>query len=530
MPPTSAIRVPALISTIFFVALLLAGCHGSGGDGATVPASASTESRLYVSGNTSPRLLIYNDANTVSGSTSPNRVVSGGLTTLSGPRGIAVDMARDQIYVANFLNDSILVFHNARAVTGGVAPNRTITGAPLSRPSALFVDVVNDRLFVANTNGNSVLIYDNANTLNGGVAPARTLAGAATTLSAPLGIYVDVTRNLLYVANGNSQILVFSNAATVSGDTAPARIIAGLSSSTGIYVDVMADRLYVANTGANAIVVFDDASTANGSPAPNRTLFGGGTQLNKPHDLFIDTSTDRLYVANFDGNSVLVFNNAGIVNGNTAPDRILGLTASTDPWGIYVDVTPIVIGSTASLDGYALSTSGVPSSATGSPATGDKDSSNFGVGWRQLYSFDIAIASILPATAITSATLRLYQCDVAGSPYGLSSLGNVIVDHVNYGNIFDPFGSAYDGATAASNIGTLSTTASLGYRSLDVTTWAQNDLTASRVRSQYRLRFSLFDSNADFNDDFAQFADAEDSLCAGVATNQPPQLAVTLRP
>jgi len=524
-------RSPALVFAILLGTLALAGCNGSGGGGGTsVPVSTTgTGSQLYVSGNTSSRLLIYNDANTVSGSTLPNRVVAGGLTTLSGARGIAVDMARDQIYVANFLNDSILVFHNARTVTGGDAPNRAITGAPLSRPSALFMDVVNNRLYVANTNGNSILIYDNASTLNGGVAPSRTLTGGMTTLSAPTGVYVDITRNLLYVANGSNQILVFNNAAITLGtiNIAPLRTISISSNTAGIFVDVMEDRLYVANTGANSLFVFNSASTANSSSIPARTLSGGGSMLSQPRGVFVDLGTDRLYVANAGDNSILVFNNASTVNNPAAPNRTLGLTASAGPWGIYVDVTPILIGSTGDLDGYVRSD--FFASASGSPATGDKESnfSLISVGWRQLYSFDIA--SIPTSATITSATLRLYQCDVQGSPYSLTSLGNVVVDHVNYGGTFDPSGSAYNGGVAL-NIGTLSTTASLGYSSLSITNQVENDLTASRVRSQYRTRFSVLDADSDGNDDFVQFTDAEDSLCAGATTNQPPQLAVTLRP
>jgi DNA-binding beta-propeller fold protein YncE len=141
-----------------------------------------------------------------------------------------------------------------------------------------------------------------------------------------------------------------------------------------------------------------------------------------------------------------------------------------------------------------------------------------------LYSFDIAD---IPASAtIASAILRLYQCEVQGLPY--TSLGNVIVDQMNYGDVFDPFGSAYSGGAVALNIGTLSTTASLGYRSLSVTARVQSDLSASRERSQYRLLFSTQDFDFDGNDDFVQFTDAEDSLCAGTTTNKPPQLAVTL--
>ncbi|MEW6332264.1 MAG: hypothetical protein AB1560_12475 [Pseudomonadota bacterium] len=524
MSPTSAVRILVLTGTIFLVVLLLAACNGDGGDGGTVvPPVSGTGSQLYVGGNTSPRLLIYNDANTASGSTLPNRVVSGGLTTLNGPRGIAVDMAHDQIYVANFLGDSVLVFHNARTVTGGEAPARTIIGGPLNKPSALFMDAVNDRLYVANTGGNSVLVYDNASSLNGAAVPDRILTGNATSLIAPTGIYSDITRNLLYVTNGDNRMLVFSDAATTTGNVPPARTVSGLSSPTGIYVDVMMDRLYVANTGTNSIAVFDGVSTADGSPAPDRVLFGGVTGLVGPRDVFVDTGTDRLYVANFGNDSVLVFDGAGSVNGNVAPTRSLGLMAATGPWGLYVDVSPIVVGSTANLDGYARSDS--TASATSSPATGDREAGFFGVGWRQLYSF--GIASIPASATITSATLRLHQCDVSGSPYAL--LGNVVVDHVSYGDTFDPFGGAYDGATVAFNIGTLSTSASLGNRTLNVTTRVQNDLAASRLHSQYRLRFSPFDVNFDFADDFAQFTDAEDSPCAGTTTNQPPQLAITLK-
>jgi len=525
MPANSLTRFPALVCAILLGTLALAGCHGSGGGGAIVPLSTTgTKSQLYVSGNAGHRLLIYNDANTVSGSMVPNRVVAGGLTTLSGPRGIAVDMARDQIYVANFLNDSILVFHNARTVTGDDAPSRMITGAPLSRPSALFMDVVNNRLYVANTNGNSILIYDNASTLNGGVAPSRTLTGVATTLSAPIGIYADTTRNLLYVSNGNNQILVFSNAASVTGNVVPAGTIAGLSSPGGIYVDVMTDRLYVANTGANAIVVFNNASTANGSPTPDRSLSGGGTQLNQPRDVFVDTGTDRLYVANFGSNSILVFNNASTVNNSAAPNRTLGLPASTDPWGVYVDVTPIVIGSTQNVDGFITSdgTTYTAIASGGAPRTGDDESFLAGSSARQFFSFDLS--NIPTNVSVNSATLRLYQtAPTVGAPF--SVLGSVHADHVDYGVALD--GSAGDFDNLLGLIGTLSTNDTAGYRTLNVTAQVMSDLAGGLGHSQYRLRFSPVEINNDFSSDYVQYTDAEDSCCSA---NRPPQLAVTLKP
>jgi len=295
MPARSLARSPALVCAILLGTLAFAGCHGSGG-GIIVPVSTTgTKSQLYVSGNAGHRLLIYNDANTVSGSTLPNRVVAGGLTTLSGPRGIAVDMARNQIYVANYADDAILVFNNARTISGDVVPDRTITGVAttLSGPSTLFFDVFNDRLYVANTDANTILVFNNASTANGNVTPSRTLAGVATTLNAPYGVFVDITRNKFYVINGGADsILVFNNAATVSGNTAPSGAISGaattMSGPSGGALDMLQDRLYVANTGSNSILVFNAISTASGNIAPNRTLAGVLTGLNQPRDLYLD--------------------------------------------------------------------------------------------------------------------------------------------------------------------------------------------------------------------------------------------------
>lgn len=517
-----SIRFPILAGAILSVMLAFMGCGGGGG---TVFVYATgTASQLYVSGVDGNRLLIYNDANSVTGSPVPNQTVTGGLTTLNGPRGIALDMARDQIYIANALNNSILVFHNARTVTGSVAPNRTITGVSLNRPSALFFDVVSNRLFVGNTTGNSVLIYDNASTLNGNVAPSRTLTGIATTLNAPVGINVDVTRDLLYVSNGSNQILVFSNAATVTGNVSPIRTIGGLSSPAGIFTDEMTDRLYVANTGANAILVFNGASMANGTPVPDRILSGGGTLLNLPREVFVDFGRDRMYVSNDGGNSVLVYNGASTVNGNTAPSRNLTLTTSSGAWGIYVDITPTVIGSTSTLDGFITfdGTTYTAQAISGGPRTGDDESFLAGSQARQFFSFNL---SYLPASiTIVQATLRLYQAAQVGTPY--NDLGVVVADHVNYGATLDSSPEDYDGGLILS-LGTLSTGSVIGYKTLDVTTRVVNDVSSARGRSQYRLRFSPNEINTDFASDYVQFTDAEDSCCG---VNRPPQLAITIQP
>lgn len=516
-PPQKVLRIFAISGLLSMGMLTIIG--SGGGDGTLTPGGATATSNLYVSGNGNDTLLSYNNANSVSGTTPASRTVSGVLTTLNGPRGIAVDMARNQIYVANYTANSILVFNNARSVTGNVAPIRTITGGSLNGPTALFIDVVNNRLYVTNNSDNSVLVYDSASSAT---TPARTLMGGMTTLNAPTGVYVDITRNLLYVANGSNQILVFNNAAITSGtiNIAPLRSISISSSSAGVFVDVMADRLYVANTGANSIFIFDSASRADGA-ATHRVI---SASLNGPRDVFVDTGTDRLYVANAVDDSILVFNNASTTNNPVAPTRALSLPTFTYPWGVYVDVTPIVIGSTQDMDGF-ITFDGATYTATvngGAPRTGDDESFLAGSIARQFFSFDLS--NIPTDVSVNAATLRLYQmAPTVGAPF--SVLGSVLADHVDYGAALDASDGDFDNLLGL--IGTLSTNDSPGYRTLNVAAQVKSDLAGGLGHSQYRLRFSPVEINNNSSSDYVQYTDAEDSCCS---VNWPPQLAVTIQP
>lgn len=489
---------------------------GGGGDGGF---NYGTEdaSLLYVSGNASAALLVYEDANSVSGTTAASRTIT--AAAINEPRGIAVDMARNRIYVANAANNTILVFNSARTLTGNIAPDRTISGGSLNGPTGLFLDIASDRLYVTNNAGDSVLVYDNASTA---ITPTRMLTGVDTDLDEPAGIYVDTTRNLLYVANAGTtnQIIVFNNAAGVNGNIPFASSIPVSSAPAGIFVDVIADRLYVSS--GNAILVFDDASTADNLSSPDRMISGGGSMLNQPRDVFVDTGTDSLYVANAADDTILVFNGASIANGSPVPNRVLNLPAFTSPWGIYVDVTPIVLGSTDTLDGYVLDdNSSVDTDPVGGgPKTGDLDPIlGPRLVARQFYSFGW---TNIPSTVnVRTATLRLYQANVEGFPY--TNLGSVVVDHVNYGAALDS--ADYNAAALTSNIGTLSTNDTEEYKTLSVTTSVASDL-AGRTRSQFRLMFSA-ENSVNFDDDYTQFTDAEDTCCAA---NKPPQLVITILP
>lgn len=121
---------------------------------------------------------------------------------------------------------------------------------------------------------------------------------------------------------------------------------------------------------------------------------------------------------------------------------------------------------------------------------------------------------------IESAVLRVYQEDHQGSPY--SKIGNLVVDHVTIGA--DVSLDDYDGGNITANIGTLSTTAVEEWKTLDVTAAVQNDVTANRPRSEFRIRFST-ESNDDNVSDFVIANDGEDSE----GTGNLPQLVVSYR-
>jgi hypothetical protein len=181
--------------------------------------------------------------------------------------------------------------------------------------------------------------------------------------------------------------------------------------------------------------------------------------------------------------------------------------------------TSVTFNSTASLDGWVQS-DGVAVANQGGPLVGDLDDVAPGVGYRQFYSFDL---STIPAGShIVSATLRLYQAVASQASY--TKLGTLIVDRVDLGAALDS--TDYNAVALKANIGTLSTTTTIEYKTLDVTAAVQADVDTSRGKSQFRVRFSLKDSNNDGVRDYVQLTEAEDSCCS---VSKPPELVIEYR-
>jgi hypothetical protein len=153
-------------------------------------------------------------------------------------------------------------------------------------------------------------------------------------------------------------------------------------------------------------------------------------------------------------------------------------------------------------------------------STGDIDGDEPGVGSRQFFSF---ILSAIPvgAVAIESARLQVKQEDADGDPF--PTHGPVVVDHLVYGDTLDA--SDYSASALTAALGPFSTERSNGLRNLDVTAQVKADLVAGRTRSQFRLRFSLLDSDNNGRTERVHFRDADNSEAA----TPPPVLVVTYR-
>jgi hypothetical protein len=96
----------------------------------------------------------------------------------------------------------------------------------------------------------------------------------------------------------------------------------------------------------------------------------------------------------------------------------------------------------------------------------------------------------LPDIHLVRATLQLYQASIHGTASATvyADEGPAIVDHLDYGSSLDP--GDYLLAALQADIGTLSTDATIEYKSLDVTPSVQDDIVNGRSASQFRLRLA----------------------------------------
>ncbi len=126
-----------------------------------------------------------------------------------------------------------------------------------------------------------------------------------------------------------------------------------MNAPIGLAFDSARDTLYVANYNGESILVFENVSGADGATVPRRVITGPDTEIDGPAFLFLDAAGDRLYVSQPGGGNVLVFEPASEADGPVAPARTLTLPTTGVKTGVYVD-TPRDVLYVADYDGEAI--------------------------------------------------------------------------------------------------------------------------------------------------------------------------------
>jgi DNA-binding beta-propeller fold protein YncE len=199
-------------------------------------ATAANEDKgeIYITIQYPPKVMVYRkEAN---GDEKPLRVLEGEHTKLYDTHGIALDVRKNLMFVGTWGNasdhkvagtgkfypPSINVY--PLDASGDTAPLRVIQGpkTQLDWAGGMSLDTENGNLYVANDVGNSILVFHETD--QGDVAPARIIKGSKTGLSHPAGISVDLKNKEVWVSNmGNSSATCYS--LTASGDATPLRTI-----------------------------------------------------------------------------------------------------------------------------------------------------------------------------------------------------------------------------------------------------------------------------------------------------------------
>jgi hypothetical protein len=193
-----------------------------------------SKQELFVSVQYPPQVEVYRK--TASGKEKPLRIVSGESTRLSDVHGIAIDEKNKLLFVTNWGNISDpLVAGTGRFelpsisiypldANGDTSPLRVIQGpkTQLDWPGNMSIDPESGDVYVANDMGHSILVFKETD--KGDVAPSRVIKGNRTGLSSPVGVFLDGKNKELWVSNlGNASATVYPM--TASGNATPLRTI-----------------------------------------------------------------------------------------------------------------------------------------------------------------------------------------------------------------------------------------------------------------------------------------------------------------
>jgi uncharacterized protein (TIGR03437 family) len=279
-------------------------------------------------------------------------------TSLAAPTGIVVDPTNGTLYVADTANNRVLRYPSPVSQTGRIAPDAVIgqvdftssnsaavTAASLRTPVGLALGP-DGNLFVADSGNNRVLefaagagtgatairVYGQPN-FNSSLAQNRV---SAQTLSAPQGVYVDVSFDLYVTDTAANRLLIFPNTQSAPAAGTAAAFVVGQGSFDGTAgtgtnfktpTDVSVNgsgNIFVVDSGNNRVLIFPSlvflpiTSAVASAVVGQRDLSGTAPNWNStnglatpeglfaPVGLYLDRQ-DTLYVGDTGNNRLLHF-------------------------------------------------------------------------------------------------------------------------------------------------------------------------------------------------------------------------------
>jgi YVTN family beta-propeller protein len=255
------------------------------------------------------------------------------------PNCIVVDASANRIYVANAGSGDVSVIDGAT--------DRVIKSLPTDkRPYAIGLDATLHRAYVTNTFSNKITVIDSATNSAQQLPvgskdyvetdprrrraffisyedPALTMLDAANAihhedlgLSHPWGLAVDEQRGIVYVTEIGKDTLIAYHEEDGRTDKAPTGAM-----PDAVAVDETANKIYVANYVGDSVTIIDGATMK-----PVATVAAG----HHPQALAVDGRRHRIFVANTHSN------NATVIDGAT--NRALGtIPAGTNPYAVTID-------------------------------------------------------------------------------------------------------------------------------------------------------------------------------------------------
>ena len=191
---------------------------------------------IYITIENPAEIVVYRKE--AEGDETPLRRIVGMRTRLEAPHGIAIDERNQLLYVnhwgqaADFKNPGTGRFNDPGinvyplGASGDVTPIRVIEGdsTQLNWPGNMAFDADSGDLYVANDVGHSVLVFTGMAYQRGNVPPSRVITGDRTGLVNPTGVAVDMVNQELWVSNlGNASAVAFPLKAY--GNVAPLRVV-----------------------------------------------------------------------------------------------------------------------------------------------------------------------------------------------------------------------------------------------------------------------------------------------------------------